>query len=54
MCSTLFFVHFFAVVLHDYNVASKDFLVTRFMEEMLYVFLFTFLFAAIRFHLGGH
>ena len=36
-----FFVHFFAVVLHDYNVASKDFLVTRFMEEMLYTFRFS-------------
>ena len=39
-----FVVHFFAVVLHDYNVASRNFLVTRFMEEMLDVFLFTFLF----------
>ena len=49
-----FVVHFFAVVLHDYNVASRNFLVTRFMEEMLYVFLFTFLFPAVtHFHLGG-
>ena len=48
-----FVVHFFAVVLHDYNVASRNFLVTRFMEEMFYVFLFTFLFPATHFHLGG-
>ena len=34
-----FFLHFFAVVLHDYNV---NFLVTRFMEEMSYVFLSAF------------
>ena len=39
-----FFVHFIAVVLHDYNVKTcRNFLVTRFMEEILYVFLFTFL-----------
>ena len=48
-----FVVHFFAVVLHDYNVASRNFLVTRFMEEMLSVFVFTFLFPATHFHLGG-
>ena len=34
-----FFVHFFAVVLHDYNVKL---LVTRFMKEISYVFPFTF------------
>ena len=34
-----FFAHFFAVVLHDYKVkSSRNFLVTRFMEEMSYVF----------------
>ena len=49
----ILFVHFFAVVLHDYDVASRNFLVTLFMEEMLYVFLFTFLFAATHFHLGA-
>ena len=39
-----FFVHFVAVVLHDYNVKTcRNFLVTRFMEEISYVFLFTFL-----------
>ena len=38
-CSTLFFVHFFAVVLHDYNEKLPG---TRFMEELSYVFLFTF------------
>ena len=43
-------MHFFAVVLHDYNVASRNFLVTRFKKEMLYAFLFTFLFAV---HLGA-
>ena len=32
-----FFVHFFAVVLHEYNEASRNFLVTLFMEEMLNV-----------------
>ena len=37
-----FFVHFFAVVLHDYNWTSTNFLVTRFMEEMSYVFSLTF------------
>ena len=40
-----FFVHFFAVVLHDYNVKlAETSLVTRFMEEMSYVFLFNFVF----------
>ena len=37
--AALFFVHFFAVVLHDYHVKLP---VARFMEEMLYVFRFTF------------
>ena len=39
-----FFVHFFAVVLHDYNVKVQEtsWLVTRFMDEIAYVFLFTF------------
>ena len=39
-----FFVHFFTVVLHDYNVKLPEtsWLVTRFMEEIRYVFLFTF------------
>ena len=39
-----FFVHFFAVVLHDYNVKLPEtsWLVTRFMEEITYVFLSTF------------
>ena len=39
---TLFFVHFFTVVLHDYNVKLRNFLGTRFFKEMLNVFLFTF------------
>ena len=38
------FVHFFAVVLHDDNakLPETSYLVTRFMEEMWHVFLFTF------------
>ena len=32
---------------------SRNFLVTRFMKEMSYVFLLTF-FTAVHFHLGGH
>ena len=43
-----FFCTFLAVVLHDYNVKLPETswlpLVTRFMEEMSYVFLFTFSF----------
>ena len=40
-----FFVHFFAVVLHDYNVKlpGRNFLVTRFIEKMSYFFSFTFI-----------
>ena len=44
-CSTLFFVHFFAVVFHNYKVKLPETsynVVTRFMEEMSYVFSFTF------------
>ena len=37
-----FFVHFFLVVLHDYNVKLPETLVARFMKEMPYVFSFTF------------
>ena len=37
-----FFVHFFATVLHDYNVTLP---VTCFMEEMSYVFLSVFFFS---------
>ena len=51
-----FFVHFFAVVLHDYNVklqlTSGNFVVARFMEEMV-VRLVNF-FTASHIHLGGH
>ena len=36
------FVHFFAIVLHDYNVTLP---VTCFMEEMSYVFLSVFFFS---------
>ena len=48
-----FFVHFFAVVLHDYKVkSSRNFLVTRFMEEMSYVlFCSLFVFTATLFYL---
>ena len=41
-----FFVHFFAIVLHDYNVTLP---VTRFMEEMCYVLLSVFFFTAAYF-----
>ena len=51
-----FFVHFFAVVLHDYNVklqlTSGNFVVARFMEEMV-VRLVSF-FTASHIHLRGH
>ena len=47
-----FFVHFFAVVLHDYNVKLSETCWLRFMEEMSYVFLFIFFFTAAHFHLG--
>ena len=51
---TLFFVHFFTVVLHDYNVKLRNFLGTRFfLEEILNVLLFTVFVAAAHFHLGG-
>ena len=45
-----FFVHFFAVVLHDYNVTLSETswlqLVSRFMEEVSYeLSLFTFFFS---------
>ena len=43
-----FFVHFFAVVLHDYNVKLPE----TFMEEMSYVFLFTLFFYVSHFHSG--
>ena len=33
--------------------ASRNFLVTRFMEEMSYVFLFTYFSTAVHFHFGG-
>ena len=42
-----FVVHFFAVVLHDYNV---NFLVTRSMEEISHVFPLGFVFIAAHFH----
>jgi len=32
---------------------SRNFVVTRFMEEMSHVFWFTFFFTAAHFHLGG-
>ena len=49
-----FFVHFFTVVLHDYNVKLRNFLGTRFfLEEILNVLLFTVFVAAAHFHLSG-
>ena len=48
-----FFVHFFAVVLPDYNVKLPETSYLHFfMEEMLYVFSFTFFFTAAHFHLA--
>ena len=44
-----FFVHFFAVVLHDYNAKLPE---TFFMEEMSYVFSFTFFFTTAHFLLA--
>ena len=44
-----FLVHFFAVVLHDYKVKLPE---TFFMEEMSYVFSFTFFFTAAHFLLA--
>ena len=48
-----FFVHFFChCFARPQRETSRNFLVTRFMEEMSYVFLFTFLFfTASHFHL---
>ena len=42
-----FFVDFFAVVFHNSN-----FLVTLLMEKTSYVFLFTFFFTAVNFHIA--
>ena len=54
MCSTLFFCTFlylcFARLRHE-TIYSRNFLVTRFMEKMLYVFSFTF-FTVAHFHLA--
>ena len=44
-----FFVHFFAVVLHDHNVKLPE---TFFMDEMSNVFYFTFFFTAAHFPLA--
>ena len=38
-CSTLFFVNFFAVILHNYNVKLPE---TSWLHEMWYGFLFSF------------
>ena len=43
-----FFVHFFAVVLHDYNVKLPE----TSLEKMSHAFLFTFFFTAAHFHLA--
>jgi len=49
------YISVFAVVSHDRNVKlrTRNLLVTRFMEEALYVFLFTFFSTAADFQLGG-
>ena len=55
MCRTLFlYYYFFAVIFHNYQVKLPETsynVVTRFMEEMSYVFSFTF-FNAAHFHLA--
>ena len=55
MCRTLFlYKHFFAVVFHNYQVKLPETsynVVTRFMEEMSYVFSFTFFSMALIFTL---
>ena len=43
-CAAHFFVHFFAVVLHDYNVKLPE-TFFFFMEEISYVFSFPFFFS---------
>ena len=45
------FLHFFTVVLHDYNVKLPE--VTRFSEEMSYMFSFTSFSLSLIFTLGG-
>ena len=47
-----FFVHFFAVVLHDYNVKLPE----TSLEKMSHAFLFTFFFHCRSFSpcIGGH
>ena len=54
-CSTLFFWTFLCrCFARRQRETSRNFRVTRFMEEMSYVvLLFTFFFAAAHFHLGG-
>ena len=50
-----FFVHVFAVFFARLQrETSRNFLVTRFIKEMSYVFLFTFFFFTVaQFHSGG-
>ena len=48
-----FFVHFLSLFARLQRETSRNFVVTRFMEEMSYVFLFTFFSTAAHFHLGG-
>ena len=52
-CSTLFCTFLYRCFAPLQCETSRNFLVTRFMEEMLYVFLFTFVFLAAHFHLDG-
>ena len=52
-CSTLCFVHFFAVVLHDYNVQLPEFSQLHVLwRKCRMVFPFTFSFTAAHFHLA--
>ena len=48
-----FFVQFLPLFARLQRKTSRNFVVTRFMEEMSYVFLFTFFSNAAHFHRGG-
>ena len=52
-CSTLFCTFLCRCFARQQRETSRNFRVTRFMEEMLYVVLFTFFFAAAHFYLGA-
>ena len=51
-CSTLFCTFLYRCFQRLQRETSRNFLVTRFMKEMSYVFSFTFFFTAVHFHLA--